>query len=368
MEVQKDLYLCFIDYQKAFDNVKHEKLFQILEKIGLDGKDLRVLRNLYWKQTATIRVDGSLGRWVEIKKGTRQGCVLSPDLYNLYSEYIMRKIEGMEGIKVGGVNVNNLRYADDTTLIADSNSKLQKLLNAVVQESEKLGLKINEKKTFCMVVTNKKIVPACRLQIKGKPVQQIEQFTFLGSLITSNGKSEQEIKRRVAIAKTAFQNMKNVLTSRHINISTRSRILRCYVLSTMLYGCETWTVSKEMQNKIEAAEMWFLRRMLRISWIKKKTNDEVLKLAGMERSLLKAVKKKQLEFFGHVMRKRTIENLVTTGKINGKRARGRPRLKYVESMCEGLGRTITPNELIHLTYDRVRWSLVIANVVDDRAR
>jgi hypothetical protein len=367
IEMQQDLYLCFIDYQKAFDNVKHDELFEVLEEVDLDGKDIRLLRNLYWKQKATIKIDGELSKWIIIKKGTRQGCVISPDLYNLYSERIMKKLEGLEGFRVGGVNINNLRYADDTTLLANSSDKLQILLDKVVEESEKRGLKVNETKTFCMVISCKKSTPECNIFIHGRKIKQVEQFSFLGSLMTSDGKCDLEIKRRIGIAKTAFQNMKSVLLSKRISVQSRLRILKCYIWSTLMYGCETWTISKGSQEKIEAAEMWFLRRMLRISWTDKITNEEVMFRAGVDRQLMRSIRRRQLEFFGHVMRKGALEQLVVTGKIEGRRSRGRPRTKFLDSISRTLKSDFNPTEIIHLTTDRLRWRVVTADVDIDKA-
>ena len=164
--MQKDIYVCFIDYEKAFDNVRHAQLFQDLGEIGLDTKDLRLLSELYWKQSApaAIRIEGNFGRSIRILKGARQGCVTSPDFFNLYAEKILSHLQEYEGISVGGRNLNNLcsAYADDTTLMADSECKLQRLLDVVVQESGNRGLKVNIKKTFSMVISKAK-VPPCLL-------------------------------------------------------------------------------------------------------------------------------------------------------------------------------------------------------------
>ena len=124
--MQKDLYICFIDYTKAFDKVKHEELLKLLECFDLFGKDIRILRNLYWEQTACIRIGNDRSNFTKIQRGVRQGCVFSPDLFNIYSEMILRELEGMEGFIIGGHNLNNLRYADDTVLIAQSEEKLQR--------------------------------------------------------------------------------------------------------------------------------------------------------------------------------------------------------------------------------------------------
>ena len=152
-EVQKNLYICFVDYEKAFDRVRHEEMLKLLRDLNIDGKDLRLIQNLYWKQKAAVRVAEELSEWQEIRRGVRQGCVLSPDLFNIYSEMIMRTTEDLEGIKIGDNNITNIRYADDTALIADSESKLQALVDCLVRESNMKGLSVNIAKTQVMVIS-----------------------------------------------------------------------------------------------------------------------------------------------------------------------------------------------------------------------
>ena len=152
IEVQKDLYLCFIDYffSKAFDKVKYSDLFDILLRHNCDGKDLRVIRNLYWEQEATLKIDDDCSVFKPICRGVRQGCVfffLQTSSIELYSEMILRNIKHHDGVRVGGSKINNLRYADDTILIPDSEEKLQNILTTVAVESENKGLQVNAKKT-----------------------------------------------------------------------------------------------------------------------------------------------------------------------------------------------------------------------------
>ncbi|GFN88081.1 endonuclease-reverse transcriptase [Plakobranchus ocellatus] len=139
LEEQKDVYLCFIDYTKAFDRVRHDEIITELKQLYIDGKDLRIIKTMYWEQTAAMRIENKTSTFQDIKRGVRQGCVLSPDLFSLYSEIIMRNLENHPGIKVGGQNINNLRYADDTVLIAENKEDLQKLQNIVEEESRKKG-------------------------------------------------------------------------------------------------------------------------------------------------------------------------------------------------------------------------------------
>ena len=156
IEVDHDLFTCFIDYSKAFDRVHHVQLIKCLEKIGIDGKDIRIIANLYWHQKAVIRVDNDLSPFTAIQRGVRQGCVLSPYLFNIYTEFIFREIDDMDGIKVNGEDINNIRYADDTALIANSESKLQEIVDQVKYYSSQGGLDMNVKKTKVMRVSRKK--------------------------------------------------------------------------------------------------------------------------------------------------------------------------------------------------------------------
>ena len=147
LEVQKDVYLCIIDYKKAFDRVKHDELLKQLKPLRVDGKDIRVIKNMRWKQTEALRVNNDTSSFQKIKRGARQGCVLSPDLFNLFVKVIMRNLEELPGIKVCGKNVNNLRYSDDTVLIAENEKDLQALLDITERESLNKGLELNGKKT-----------------------------------------------------------------------------------------------------------------------------------------------------------------------------------------------------------------------------
>ena len=152
-EFQKNIYFCFIDYAKAFDCVDHNKLWEILKEMGIPDHLACLLRNLYAGQEATIRTGHETTDWFQIGKGVHQGCILSPCLFNLYAEYIMRNTaldEAQAEIKISGRNINNLRYADDTTLMAESEEELKSLLMKVKEESENVDLKLNIQKTKIM--------------------------------------------------------------------------------------------------------------------------------------------------------------------------------------------------------------------------
>ena len=167
-EFQKNIYYCFIDYAKAFDCVDHSKLWKILKKMGIPHHLTCVLRNLYAGQEATVRTGHGTTDWFQIGKGVHQGCTLSPCLFNLYAEYIMRNAgleEAQAGIKIARKNINNLRYADHTTLMAESEEELKSLLMKVKEQSAKVGLKLNIQKTKIMASG-----PITSWEIDGKTV------------------------------------------------------------------------------------------------------------------------------------------------------------------------------------------------------
>ena len=150
---RKNIYFCFIDYAKAFDCVDHNKLWKILKEMGIPDHVTCLLRNLYAGQEATARIGHGTTDWFQIGKGVHQGCIQSPCIFNLYAEYILRNTgleEAQAGIKIAGRNISNLRYTDDTTLMAESEEELKSLLMKVKEEREKVGLKLNVQKTKIM--------------------------------------------------------------------------------------------------------------------------------------------------------------------------------------------------------------------------
>ena len=177
----------------------------------MDKKDLRVIQNLYWEQMAVVRLQEGNSEEFRIERGVRQGCVLSPKLFNMYTEPIFRAIEELPGLTIGGENINNFRYADDTALVADSEERLQEIVNVVKERSEEMGLFMNVSKTKSMRVNKAEEERRIETFINGETLDQERDCKYLGQIITDYGKCEKEIKRRIAIARSTFINMKDVL-------------------------------------------------------------------------------------------------------------------------------------------------------------
>ena len=210
---QKNIYFCFIDYTKAFDCVGHYNLWKDLKEMGIPDHLTCLLRNLYAGQEETVRTGHGTTDWFQIGKGVRQGCILSPCLFNLYAEYIMRNA-GMEeeqaGIKIARRNINNLRYADDTTLMAESKEELKSLLINVKEESERVVLKLSIQKTKIMAFGS-----ITSWQIGRETVETVTDFIFLGSKITADGDCSHEIKRRLLLERSYDQPRQHIKKQKH---------------------------------------------------------------------------------------------------------------------------------------------------------
>ena len=268
----KHINICVIYYAKAFDCVDHNKLWRILKEMGILDHLTCLFRNLYAGQEATVRTGHETTDWFQIGKGVRQGCILSPCLFNLYAEYIMRNAaleEAQAGIKIARRNINNLRYADNTTLMEESEKELKSLLMKVQEESEKAGLKLNIQKTKIMASS-----PITAWQIDG---QTVADFIFLGSKITADSDCSHEIKRCLLLGRKVMTNLDSILQSRDITLPTKVHLVKAMVFPVIMYGCESWTIKKAECRRMDAFELWCWRRLVRVPWTARRSNQSILK-------------------------------------------------------------------------------------------
>ena len=319
-QFQKDIYFCFIDYAKAFDCVDHNKLWKILKEMGIPDHLTCLLRSLYAGQEATVRTVHGTTDWFQIGKGVRQGCILSPCLFNLYAEYIKRNAglkEAQAGIKIDRRNINNLGYTYDTTLTAESEEELRSFLIKVKEENEKVGLKLNTQKTKIMASG-----PITAWQIDGETVSTVADFIFLGSKITADGDCSHEIKRCLLLGRKVMTNLDSILKSRDITLSTKVCLVKAMVFPVVMYVCESWTIKKAECRRIDDFGLWCWRRVLRVLWTARRSNQSIPKISrgcSLEGLMLKL----KLQYFGHLMKRAdSFEKTLMLGKIEGRRRRG----------------------------------------------
>ena len=277
---------------------------EVMERAGVPELERRLIINLYWRLHAVVRWDDEVSRDVTVERGVRQGCVISPLLFNLYSEFmIMEVLEVVEGVKFNESNITNLRYADDAVLVADKRWKMQKMIDRLNETCKAYGMEINVKKTKVMIMNGTK-KPKDRqrcITLNNVPLEQVSRFKYLGSWITEDARCEVDRRARVGMAKAAFWQNKELMRG-NIRFSTKLKILNCYVFSILNYGCESWSWNKIVRRKVNAFETWCYRRILKISWMDNVTNEKVLKLMQTKLHFMEDMLKRKMRYAGHVLR------------------------------------------------------------------
>ena len=285
-----------------------------------------LLRRRYTIQEATVRTEFGETDNIEIGKGVRQGCILSPLLFNIYAENIMREALEEWGsgiISGGGRMVTNLRYTAYTILLAGTKEDLIERVERVMRASEKAGLYLNVGKT--KVVTTGDIG---EVTVDGKYIEVVTKFVFLGALITKDGLCEKAVRRRIATGKAAMGGLTSIWKDRGVTLETKVKLVKVLVFPIVLYGAETWTKRKHERRKIDAFELWCWRRVLRVSWVDRKIIENI----KPEWTLESRVPKAALSYFGHVVRAGGVEDDVMLGRMNGARRRGRSRQRWLDTI------------------------------------
>ena len=222
--------------------------------------------------------------------------------------------EAQAGIKIAGRNINNIRYADDTTLMAESEEELKSLLMKVKEESEKVGLKLNIQKTKIMASR-----PISLWQIDGETVEIVSDFIFLGSKITAYGDYSHEIKRRLLLGRKVVTNLDSILKAD----ITKVHLVKAMVFPVVMYGCESWTMKKAEHQRTDVFELRCWRRLLRVPWTARKSNQSILKEISPGCLLEGLMLKLKFQYFGYLMRRTdSLEKTLMLGKIEGGRRRG----------------------------------------------
>ena len=271
--------------------------------------------------------------YFRIEKGVWKCCLLSPYLFNLYTEHIVRNArldELQAGIKTGGRNINNLRYADDTTLMTESEEELKKFFMSGKEKSEKASLKLNVKKTKTIASS-----PITSWQIEGEKVEAVTNLLFLGSKITADSDCSHEIRRWLLLGRKTMTNLDSILKSRDITLLTKLHIVKAMVFPVVMYGCESWTIKKAEHQRIDAFKLWCWRRLLRVPWTPRRWNQSILKEINPEYLLEVLMLKLKFQYFGHLIwTANSLEKSLMLGKIEGRRRRGHQRVRWLDNITD----------------------------------
>ena len=358
LQHQQDLFHVFVDFKKAFDRVWHAALWSTMKLYNINANLIKVIESLYSKATSAVYYNGSVGEWFRTTVGVRQGCLLSPSLFNIFLERIMTDaLENHEGsVSIGGRTITNLRFDDDIDALAWKEDELVKLINHLDTTSTKYGMEISVEKTKLMTSNTKGI--SSDVRIGGQKLETVQSFKYLGSVVTDEG-SKQDIMSRIAQTIGALEKLKTIWKDE--NISSKIRLIRSLVISIFLYACETWTLTAELEKKIQTTEMRCFRRLLGISYRDLDTNEKVgngiRQAIGPYEDLFTTVKKRKLRWYGHKTRSTGLAKMILQGTVQGGRRRGRQKKRW-EDVTEWTGLKL--GEALRKAENREEWRTVVA--------
>jgi hypothetical protein len=283
---------------------------------------------------------------------------LSPLLFIAYLERVMDQVrQNTCGINIGGIVINNLRFADDIDLVDEDASSLQRLVEQTKTAAEQSGLMLNTNKTKTMVFGDRSIESS--IHVAGNIIENVEKFEYLGSLLTWDNNCSEEIKRRIGKATGALASLKHIWNSKKLKIENKLKILTTCVFSVLLYASETWTLKEADRRKLLAFEMKCYRRILKINWRDMVRNEDIRKRISRDETIIDIIKKRKLRLFGHICRMddtRLIKHIIFS-KMEGKPRRGRPCREWLDDITEWCQRS--GQDLFHLAQDRQAWKNLI---------
>ena len=264
-EYNLPLHMCFNDYAKAFDCVNHQLLWQDMQNMGFPVHVIELLEHLYKNQEAAVKTSYGTSEWFSIEREVSPlltfplafpscrvaGCIVSPSLFNIYSENIMRDAteNTSAGITIGGRKINNLRYADDTTLLCESKEDLMEHLTRIQHLSKEKGLLLNTRKTKIMVV-DKNRTDDHKFILNGEELEEVMSFVYLGSLINTEVGCMPDVNRRLCMTRSTIENMTTIWKIQSICKSIKLRIARPTAFAVATYGCAAWAYSKKVNRSI----------------------------------------------------------------------------------------------------------------------
>ena len=347
------LYINFVDFKAAFDSINRSFIWRCLRHYGLPEKYVRIFQAFFNGTVSAVKVNGELTEWFDVKSGTGQGDIQGPPIFNFCINLAAELAEQNKVIGRGAVlqeatpshpgkDVMDTDYADDMALLDNTKEGLQETTDLLCKYTAYAGLKVNVKKTQVMAIgkgtsqrpyTEKQTLNTV---IEGQEIEQVSNFTYLGVKLSSDGTIDKEISTRIQKATGAFNQLNNIWINRNIRTPTKIRIYKAAVLTILLYGGEVWNTTQGHMKRLSVFHLRCLRRILRIRWYHRVSNEKVLEQAGIT-DIDVSVSAMRLRWYGHVVRmpeERLPNYLLNWTPSHGKRSRGRPRKPWTSCVRE----------------------------------
>ena len=351
------LYINFIDYQKAFDSLDRNSLWKIMAHYGIPQKVIRLVRSMYENAGGNILHNGKLSTFFEILTGVRQGCLLSPFLFLLAIDWIMKtstqnRENGIQWTLTK--KLDDLDFADDVALTSSSKKQMAEKTEIVAKTSSKIGLKINVSKTKILKINSNNNDP---ITVEGENLEVVEKFTYLGSVIDHQGGTTIDVQTRINKARFSFSQLNNIWNSGNISYKTKLRLFNSNVMSVLLYGSETWFLSKRSQSSLQVFINKSLRRILKIFWPNTISNVDLHRRAEIL-PVSDIIKTRKWRWLGHTLRKEDddITKQALRWNPQGRRRPGRPKNTWRRQLQTELTKEgLTMNSAETRAKDRREW-------------
>ena len=364
IEWNSPLYINFVNYGKAFDSLDRETLWKLLRHYGIPEKITNLIKNMYENMSGRIIHEGQLTERFEIMTCLRQGCLLSPFLFLLAMDWIMRATTAgrKNGIQWSLTQqLEDLDFADDLALLSHSHAQMQNKTELLDTISQQIGLNIHRGKTKVMRINANNREP---ITLGRETLQEVDSFTYLGSIINGEGGTEEDIKIRIQKARGAFVTLKNIWKSGQIKEMTKIRIFNSNVKSVLLYGSETWRTTKASNTKLQVFINRCLRTILKLYWADKTTNEELWRRTE-QRPIEQELRQRKWGWLGHTLRRsrESITRQALTWNPQGNRGVGRPRNTWRRELeTEAKRAKKTWNDLEKIASDRRTWKDMVADL------
>ena len=347
-------------------------MWKMLRIYGVGGRLLRAVQSMYAGSKACVRVGSEMSEWFSVRVGLRQGCVMSPWLFNLYIDGVVREVNARvfgRGLKLidndkNEWELNQLLFADDTVVVADSEEKLCQLVSEFGRVCKRRKLRVNVGKSKVMRCTRSEDSPRLNVLLDGEVLEQVDQFKYLGSIIAENGGVEADVSNRVKEGSKVLGAVSGVIKNRGLGMDVKRALYEKVIVPTVTYGSELWGMKESERQKLNVFEMRCLRSMCGVTRWDRLRNTQVRDRTGVNKELAERVDKNVLRWFGHVERMddgRLLKRVVNA-RVNGRGARGRPRLGWMDGVKKALGNRMDVREAKVRARNRIEWRRMVMQI------